>query len=242
MNREYHKWFSPNLKKEMELLIFGHRGASVLFFPTRAAHFYDYEDWHVIDAVRDRIEAGFLQIYCLDSNDKESFYCSECDPAYKVKRHLHYERYVLEEVIPLKNAKNANPCLISAGCSMGAYHAVNIAFKYPKLFSKALGMSGRYDLTKQIGIFPDLFSGYRDEDIYFNMPSYYMPNLTDGTILSQLRRLEITLVVGREDAFLENNQQLSAILTSKGINNNLFIWDAEAHKPWNWAEMLPLYL
>ncbi len=24
MNREYHKWFSPRLRKEMELLIFGH--------------------------------------------------------------------------------------------------------------------------------------------------------------------------------------------------------------------------
>lgn len=32
MNREYHKWRSKHLKREMELLIFGHAGAPVLFF------------------------------------------------------------------------------------------------------------------------------------------------------------------------------------------------------------------
>ena len=44
MNREYHKWFSPSLGRDMELLIFGDAGEPVIFFPTRTAHFYDYED------------------------------------------------------------------------------------------------------------------------------------------------------------------------------------------------------
>ena len=32
MNREYHKWFSPRLQRDMELLVFGHAGRAVLFF------------------------------------------------------------------------------------------------------------------------------------------------------------------------------------------------------------------
>ncbi len=44
MYREYHKWFSPHLQREMELLILGHAGARVLVFPTRCGRFYDYEN------------------------------------------------------------------------------------------------------------------------------------------------------------------------------------------------------
>ena len=32
MKREYHKWRSKYIKKEIELLVFGHAGAPVLFF------------------------------------------------------------------------------------------------------------------------------------------------------------------------------------------------------------------
>jgi esterase/lipase superfamily enzyme len=35
MNREYHRWYSHRLGRDMELLIFGHAGAKVLVFPTR---------------------------------------------------------------------------------------------------------------------------------------------------------------------------------------------------------------
>ena len=80
MNREYHTWFSSNLQREMELLVFGHGGDPVLFFPTRTAHFYDYEDWMVIEALRRKIEAGTIQVYCLDSVDKESFYSRHLPP------------------------------------------------------------------------------------------------------------------------------------------------------------------
>ena len=71
MNREYHKWYSPALEKDMELLVFGHGGASVLFFPPRTGRFYEYEDWHLIETLEHKIEQGFLQVYCVDSIDEE---------------------------------------------------------------------------------------------------------------------------------------------------------------------------
>ncbi len=242
MNREYHKWYSPSLKSQMELLVFGHSGPVVLFFPTRCARFYDYEDWGVLEGVRGKLESGNVQIYCLDSVDHESFYCWNCTPQEKIKRYLEFEKYVLEEVIPLTRFKNPDAPLISAGCSMGAYHAANIAFKHPHLFNKVLAMSGRYDLTKNIRVFKDLFGGYRDENIYYNMPSYFIPHLSDENILGRLREMEIILVVGQEDAFLLNNIELSRILTKKGIENHLYIWEDEAHKPKDWVKMLSLYL
>ena len=242
MNREYHKWFSPSLQREMELLIFGHAGDPVLFFPTRTARFYDYEDWHVIEALRRKIEAGSLQLYCLDSIDRESLYCKAIPPADRIARHLQYEQYILHEVLDLVASRNPHPTVTAAGCSLGAWHAANLAFKYPALFHKVVGLSGRYDLTTQMEHFEDLFEGHRNEDIYFNMPGQFIPNLHDKELISQLKNMEIVFVVGEKDVFLDNNKFLSEALWQKGIWNALHIWDGESHKARYWRHMVQLYL
>lgn len=225
----------------MELLVFGHAGTSVLFFPTRTAHFYDYENWKIVAALQDKIEQGLLQLFCVDSVDAESFY-AHVPPADKIARHLQYERYILQEVLPLIIFRAKFTGLIAAGCSLGGYHAVNIAFKYPEYFNKIVAMSARFDLTLSSHSFPDLFNGYVNESIYYNMPSMYMPNLTDTLVLDQIRKLSISLVVGKEDPFFESNKNLSAVLTNKNIPHSLYIWDDEAHRPYHWRKMVQLYL
>jgi esterase/lipase superfamily enzyme len=242
MNREYYKWFSPYLERTMELLVFGHAGDPVLFFPTRTARFYDYEDWQVIEALRRKIEAGSIQVYCLDSVDKESFYSKELHPAERMLRHFQYENYILEEVLPLVQQKNPHPTVTAAGCSLGAWHAASLAFKHPQLFHKVVGLSGRYDLTITLEHFEDLFEGYRDQNIYYNMPSQFIPNLNDEELIRKLKALEIIFVVGEKDVFLRNNQALSNALWEKGIWNALHLWDGESHKARYWRHMVQLYL
>ena len=242
MNREYHTWFSPNLQRDMELLVFGHAGEPVLFFPTRTAHFYDYEDWLVIEALRRKIEAGNLQVYCLDSIDKESFYAKDIPPSDRIARHLQYEQYVLKEVLDLVRKRTSYRTFVAAGCSLGAYHAANLAFKYPALFHKMVGLSGRYDLTTSMKYFDDLFEGYRDENVYYNMPGLYIPNLRDEYFISLMKRMEIIFVIGENDVFLENNRLISNSLWEKGIWNALHLWDGESHKAKYWRHMVQLYL
>lgn len=241
MERAYYKWFSPVLEKDMEILVFGHGGKPVIFFPTRAAHFYDLENWRVIDAMKDKIETGDIQVYCVDSIDSESFY-SDAPPPCRIARHIQYEKYILEEVVPFIRKQNQSPGLVAAGCSLGGYHAVNIALKHPTVFTKVVGMSARYDLTKPLPFFDDLFDGYFDEDIYFNMPNHFVPGISDPALLEQLRDLDITLVIGREDSFLENNRHLSESLNQIEVPHQLFIWEEEAHRPRYWREMVKLYL
>ena len=242
MKREYHKWVSGHLKREMEFLVFGHAGRPVIFFPTRTARFYDYEDWNVIEAVQDNIERGEIQVYCIDSIDQESFYCKEVTPAERIQRHIQFEKYILFELLPFVKYKNNHPYIIAAGCSLGAYHALNIAFRHPLCFNKVLAMSGRYDLTLQMEYFDDLFDRFRNEDIYFHMPSQYIPLINDQNYVNQIRKLDITLVIGEEDIFLENNQQLHEILNRKNIPHQFFTWEGEAHKAKYWKEMLRIYL
>lgn len=242
IRRGYKKWFSANLQRDMELLIFGHEGQPVIFFPTRMARFYDYEDWGVINSLQEKILAGKIQVYCIDSVDEESFYCKNIAPPERMKRHIQFEKYLLDELIPFIGKQNKNTALISAGCSLGAYHAVNFAFRHPHLFKKVIGLSGRYDLTLQMKFFDDLFGGYWDEDIYYNMPGQYIHNLTGGLLIEELRNLDIIFSIGVEDAFFENNLLLSRTLHQKSIPNILHLLDGEAHKAKYWGELLKIYL
>ncbi len=241
VKREYQKWYSTHLQRDMEMLIFGDRGKPVLFFPTRTAHFYDYEDWKVIDALAPKIDAGELQIVCLDSVDKDSFYNKELHPSERIKRHELFEKYILTEVLPFIRQKNSSPNIISAGCSLGAYHAVNLAFRYPQLFSKVVGMSGRYDITIQLPFFEDLFEGHIDQSIFMHQPTQYLPHIKSEQTLNKLKQLEIIIAVGETDGFLANNLMLDNILTEKGINHEFFIWQGEAHKAQYWSQMVQLY-
>lgn len=242
MWRQYHRWYSSHLYREMELLVFGETGARVLVFPTRTGRFYDYENWGIVEAVRDKIDNGWLQLICVDSIDHESLYNRSLPPAQRMARHLQYETYILREVLPFTFQANRNPFLIAHGCSMGAFHATNFGFRHPDIVNKVVALSGRYDLTVRTGDFDDLFDGYHDELIYFNNPLQFVPNLCDETLLTLLRRMEIHLVVGESDPFLSSNCQFSTALHRLGVVHRLHVWQGRAHKPKAWQQMAAHYL
>jgi esterase/lipase superfamily enzyme len=240
--REYQKWYSPNLQRDMELLVFGHAGKPVLFFPTRTARFYDYEDWGVINALAPEIAAGQLQVICLDSADKDSFYNKDLHPSERMKRHVLFEKYILREVIPFVRQRNQHPYMVSAGCSLGAYHAANIAFRHPQLFKKVVGMSGRYDVTISLPHFQDLLEGYMDELVFWHQPTQYLKDLHKNEQMHRIiKKMEIIIAVGEQDAFLENNLLLDKILTEQGVEHIFQLWKGEAHKAQYWSKMVRMY-
>lgn len=235
MKREYHKWHSPRLDREMELLIFGHAGARVLVFPTSQGRFFEWEDQGMVAALGEHLERGWLQLYCVDSVDSESWYCKWAHPAGRAARHVQYEEYLLNEVLPLSRALNPNPFLIAAGASFGAYHALNIALRHPTIFNRAIGLSGIYDIRSWT-------DGYYDETIYFNNPIDYVPGMNDPGLLEQIRRLDIIIAVGEHDPNIQNNRAMSQALWDKGIWHAFRIWDGWAHDwPW-WREMIRWYI
>lgn len=242
MNREYHKWWSDRLQRDMELLVFGHAGAKVLVFPSRFGRFYEYEKLGMVESLKHKIEQGWLQLYCIDGIDTESFYCEWAHPTGRIQRHIDYEEYILNEVLPFMQSRNQHECVISHGLSLGAFHAANIAFRYPQFFKKLVAFSGRYDLTLNVECFKDLFDGFYSEDIYFHTPSHFLPNLECSWRLGKYREIEITLVIGKEDPFLQNNEQLSSILWQKNINHQLLVWDGRAHSGSYWRRMASLYI
>jgi len=234
MHREHHRWYSPTLGRDMELLVFGHAGARMLVFPTSMGRFYEWEDQGMLEALRPRIEAGWLQVTCVDSVDAESWYAKWKHPGDRAWRHAQYDAYLRDEVLPL-TARNPNPFLIAAGASFGAYHALAFALRYPQLVGRAIGLSGLYDIREQT-------DGYSDPTVYAYNPADFVLQEHEPWRLEALRRQEIVLAIGRDDPMRGNNEYFSGRLWAKNIWHALRIWDGWAHDwPW-WREMVVRYV
>ena len=235
MHRQYHRWYSPALGREMELLQFGHAGARTLVFPTSMGRFFEWEDRGMIGALHEHLERGWLQLWCLDSVDAESWYAKWKHPHDRARRNEQYHAYLLDEVLPLTRHVNANPFCITTGASFGAYHAMAFALRFPHLVGRALGLSGLYDVKRQT-------DGYSDDAVYFANPADFLRNEWDAARLDAIRRVNLILAIGRDDPNIDDNRAFAATLADKGIPCAFHVWDGWAHDwPW-WREMVRLYI
>ena len=100
MHRQYTKWYSRSLNRDMELLVFGHAGPPVIVFPSSMGAFFEYEDRGMVGAVAHKLERGDLQLICVSSVDSESWYNRGIHPKHRVMRHLQYEQYLLGRAVP----------------------------------------------------------------------------------------------------------------------------------------------
>jgi esterase/lipase superfamily enzyme len=236
MNREYLKHYSNRLSREMELLVFGHAGLPALVFPTSGGRFYEFEDCGMVAAIAGKIDAGQLQLFCVDSLNMESWYQQQIPPRLRIARHMQYEDYLIHELVPVIRHKNSNPGLLAVGCSFGGYHAVNIALRHPEIFSRFLSLSGTFDLS-------GFLDSYCDQDCYFHLPTLYLPNLADPWFLDRLRANSLVLATGWDDHCLAENQKLDRILSAKAIPHELHVWDAQNSHDWpTWRRMVQHYL
>ena len=234
MNREHHKWYSDRLGREMEMLVYGHSGAPVLVFPTSKGRFFEYEDRGMINALSYHIENGWIQVFCVDSIDADSWYNYGAHPAHRAWMHVCYDNYILNEVIPFIRQKAHNDYLIAHGCSFGGYHAANFGLKYPWLVKSIVALGGIFDIH-------DYVMGFWDDNCYFNSPNDFISGL-NGEQLEGIKQQKIILGTGEHDMCRGYNEQLASKLYDKGIWYKLDVWSGVGHDwPW-WQEMAKLYL
>jgi esterase/lipase superfamily enzyme len=227
MQREYVYWDSPILGRKMELLWFGRGGRPMIWFPTSQGRFYQNEDFGLIGAVADHLEAGRLQIACVDSVDAESFYATGKHPAERIRRHDQYDRYVLEEVVPWVARKSGtNAKIATLGASFGAYHAVNFGFRHPDVCDKVVGFSGKYDIHS-------FLNGYWDDLCYFHCPTAYVPNM-DAEWVAKLSAMDICVITGATDNIVSGTTDMIRIFHEKGIRNRASVWAAPYGHDWPW--------
>jgi esterase/lipase superfamily enzyme len=231
MNREYHKWYSNALRRDMELLVFGHDGIPLLVFPTSMGRFFDYESRGMIQAVHNKYANGQLQAFCVDSVDAESWYNKAVPPRDRAYRHTEYDRYLLDEIVPFIRSRNRSDLLITTGCSFGGYHAVNFALRHPDVVTGAVSMGGAFDIHQ-------FLDGYYDDNCYYNCPPDFLPNLTDPWYLDRYRRQKLVLATGETDICLDENIRLSGIMNAKEIPHWLDVWGDGTGHDWPWWQQM----
>jgi esterase/lipase superfamily enzyme len=240
MNTEYHKWWSDHLNQDMELKVYGHAGKPVLVFPTQGGRFYEYEDFGMVEACREVIDAGKIQFFTVDSIDNQSWANWNIHPADRARRHEGYDQYITQEVIPfIRHHSQWKGKFLTTGCSMGAYHAPNFFFRHPDVFDGVIALSGILRLNLFIG-------DYMDENVYLNTPLVYLKNLTDEAYINAYRQSVIIICSGQgawEGPMLEDARELKAILDTKQVPCWVDIWGYDVNHDWPWwRRMMPFFL
>lgn len=239
MHKETTSWYSPSLNKEMPIAVYGNYGFALLMIPTAAADYLEYERFQLIDSIRDFIEAGKVKVFSVNSVNNESWLNPHISGQAQVRRHVEWNRYIFDEVMPFIriNTSIETPVIV-CGASFGALHSVNLFLQRSDLLNGFIAMSGVYDLTEYT-------KGYFDEDVYFNSPVHYMPNLHDHAILEKIRQSSHLHIVTGSGEYEDpgGSGKFAKILYDKGINYELDIWGPEWRHDWDtWRKMLPHYL
>ncbi|WP_129714200.1 esterase family protein [Pedobacter sp. SYP-B3415] len=231
MNEQHRKWYSPNLGAEIDLLIFGHAGIPVVLFPTSMGRYYESKDFGLTAAASWLINEGKVRIYCPDSVDANSFYNHSLPPEQRIIHHISYDRFVLNELVPLVQHETGFTKIVMAGCSFGGYHAANFTFRHPWLASHLFSMSGVFDIRDQL-------DGFYNDNVYFNNPMDFVPNDQNP----ELWNLRVVLGTSDRDICRWQNENFSKILSAKGIGHWLDVRPDADHDWPLWRAMFPDYL
>ncbi len=239
MNRDITSWLSPSVNKEMPIATYGYYGIALLLVPTAAADYLEYERFQLIDSISHHINSGKVKVFSIDSMNNESWMNNEMLPEHKAMRHNQFNQYVFNEVIPfIKNATSDETPVITCGASFGALHSMNLFLKRPDLISGVIAMSGVYDLHEYT-------KGFHDEQVYYNSPLDYLPNLTDNFYLENIRKSHHIHILSGSGEYEDPQaaRNFAGILYNKGINYELDIWGEDMKHDWaTWRAMLPYYL
>jgi esterase/lipase superfamily enzyme len=217
------------------VISYGHWGRPLLAFPAESGGAADFENNGMVAAVAGLIDAGRVKLYCADSFDAQTWARLDLPLEERARRHGWYESWIIDQVVPFVRADCGGAAeIMTTGCSLGAYHAVNFALKRADLFPLAIGLSGNYDPSSWRAW------GERGDAAYFSNPVDYIAH-ADGGHLNWLRsRVSILLVVGQgawethPTGALPSSRQLAALLQDKGIRCELDLWGHDVAHDWPW--------
>jgi esterase/lipase superfamily enzyme len=232
MKKRLERVHSPQLDRGISLWSYGHWGPPLVAFPTAAGFAHEWESQSMVEALAPFLEAGRLKLYCPESNVAEAWTRRETEPAWRIQRHIAYERFLVETLVPKirDDCRTPEIPIGATGASLGGFYAANVALKFPETFRWALCMSGRYAMTH----FTD---GFSNNDVYFNNPLAYLPNL-GGEQLERVRRnTHLVLVCGQgayEEGCIEETQAMADLCQAKGIPHTRDIWGHDVSHNWTW--------
>ncbi len=227
------------MKREASLVRWGTFGQPVLLFPTAGGDAEEIERFLMIKVLSPLIDAGKLKVYSCDSVAGLAMVQKEGSPGHRQWLLNQFHQYVRHEVVPAirSDCKNDGQEIIAAGASIGAFHAAAVICRFPDVFSKAICMSGTFDIRRFMS--SDKFG----DDYWVSSPLHFVPTLS-GPHLDKLRTRFVLIPSGEGKAEdINESWNLARVLGSKGIPNRVDSWGKQTPHDWmTWRDMLPKYL
>ncbi len=233
MHREYLEVDAPGLPHAGALIRFGHAGRPVLAFPTELGRAWEWEDNGMVAAVAHLIDDGCLTLYCVDAFDAYTWSDRGVEVEERASRYRRYEDWLVQGVVP-QIAWRTPGDLVVTGASLGAYHALQLAFTRADIAPTVLAMSGNYD--------PSTWHawGYHGEHLHWTNPTRYLESFDDGHLAWLRSRLFVQLVVGQgawetwPSGALPSTRDMAARLAAHGIPSDLDLWGHDVAHHWDW--------
>ena len=225
----------PGQDETLEVVRHGSWGRPVLLFPSESGTARDAEHNGMLDAVRGLVEAGRVSLFCVDSLDAWSWAANDVPTEERARRAGTYTAWLSDVVLPwVLEQTGGDQEVITAGVSLGAYHAVHLTLQRADVAPLAIGMSGNYD--------PSTWNGWGEvgDATYFANPTAYLSNM-EGDHLEWVRsRVAVLLVVGQGPFEESPTRSLTAtrafadLLSRRGIRHELDVWGHESAHDWPW--------
>ncbi len=232
-------WRSERVQRDVTLVRWGTFGKPVLIFPTAGGDAEEIERWKVIEMLGPLIDAGKLKVYSCDSVAGRAMLEQEGTPQHRMWLQNMFQQYVRHEVAPAIRAdcKDDDIGIMTAGSSIGAFHALAVVCRWPNVFTHALAASGTYKLERF------LKTDAVTHDFFVSSPHLFVPTL-EGHHLEVLRSRWVLLASGEGRAEdIGESWMMANILGKKGIPNRVDSWGPEWHHDWpTWRKMYPQYL
>ena len=232
MNRETVTAHSKNLGKDMSIRVYGESGWPIVAFPIQDAMSDCYEQFGMVDAMKDYIEGGKVQLFVLDSVDAEGWSDRGGDNVLRVKVIEAFYNYVCEEVVPFVHERNGSDLRpLTMGCSLGATHALVAFLRRPDLFQGVIALSGGYDAQF-------FFGDWMNTTLYFNSPVHFLPNTPhDHPYIDLYNRREIVLCCGQgawEEEGLRTEHIVDDAFRALGVDAWCDYWGNDVDHDWPW--------
>ena len=241
MLTRYYKEYSHNLGRDMEFKVYGHAGLPFIVFPCQDGKFNEFEDRKMINLVADKLEAGKMMLFCVQTNDIETWSAKDGEHYGRIMWFEQWMKYLCDEFVPRLHEIQAETDgndyhgqIMLTGASMGGYHSVNIYLRRPDIFGGCFSMSGLF----HAGYF---FPNYTDMQVYYNSPVDYMRNMPyDHPLVDQYRRGRIVICCGQgawEDEAKVDARCLKAEFERLNVPAWVDIWGEDVAHDWPWWEI-----
>lgn len=232
MERRELSWYSQYLQRNMNMIVYGQAGVPFIVFPCQDSMCNNFEEFQMIDTLSDYLDNNQIQLFCVDTVDKESWSDTFGNKEHRAQIQENYYHYIVDEVVPfMYNEYHITSRPFATGCSLGATHAAIVFFRRPDIFEGVIGLAGCYDA-------PHFFDGWCNETLYDNSPVHFLKNMPiDHPYIDLYNQRKIILSVGQgrwNKEGIRTIEILRTIFQNKGIHGWIDLWGYDVDHDWPW--------